>query len=107
MTGDLRLAGGSVSSGRVEVCVYGIWGTVADNFWDARDAKVACGQLGFSRKCKCIQTPINYHCRLISNDEPELRWQLKSVKKSYCSSSSLLYILHFNCILTITFTHVH
>lgn len=53
VTGDLRLAGGNgVSSGRVEVCVGEIWGTVADDFWDDRDASVVCGQLGFSRNRK-------------------------------------------------------
>ena len=32
VTGELRLAGGNgVSSGRVEVCVGGVWGTVADD----------------------------------------------------------------------------
>ena len=49
-TGELRLAGGnSVTQGRVEVCVGGVWGTVTDDFWDVRDAKVVCGQLGYSR----------------------------------------------------------
>ena len=53
VTGELRLAGGNgVSSGRVEVCVGGVWGTVADDFWDDRDASVVCGQLGFSRNRK-------------------------------------------------------
>ena len=29
MTGELRLAGGNDASGRVEVCVGGVWGTVS------------------------------------------------------------------------------
>ena len=48
-----RLVGGSVAEeGRVEVCRYGVWGTVCSNSWSVNDAKVVCGQLGYSTESK-------------------------------------------------------
>ena len=47
--GDIRLAGGTSLSGRVEVCMDGVWGTVCDDSWGSEEASVTCFQLGFSR----------------------------------------------------------
>ena len=51
--GDIRLMGGANQlEGRVEMCHDNQWGTVCDHHWDARDASVACGQLGFANRGK-------------------------------------------------------
>ena len=45
--GDIRLADGPLnSSGRVEFCHDGVWGTVCDDGWTSDEARVVCRQLG-------------------------------------------------------------
>lgn len=44
--GDVRLVGGvNITLGRVEVCLNSAWGTVCQNRFGARDAKVICRQM--------------------------------------------------------------
>ena len=47
--GTVRLVGGATSAeGTVEACFRNQWGTVCDTVWTAQNAKVVCGQLGFT-----------------------------------------------------------
>ena len=42
------VGGQSQNEGRLEVCVYGGWGTVTDDEWSTADSEVVCRQLGYS-----------------------------------------------------------
>ena len=44
--GKVRLSNGY--SGRVEVCLGGLWGTVCDDGWDIIEATIVCRQLGYN-----------------------------------------------------------
>ena len=50
--GEIRLADGNATAGRVEVCLSGVWGKVCDNHWDIREARVTCRKLGLPFQCE-------------------------------------------------------
>ena len=50
--GDVRLAGGNITAGRIELCFNATWGTVCDDLWGVEAAKVVCRQLGLSATSK-------------------------------------------------------
>ncbi len=42
--GEIRLVGGNVISGRLELCINNAWGTVCEEGFTADDAQVVCNQ---------------------------------------------------------------
>ena len=54
------LDGPAPTEGRVEVCLNGVWGSIAHDGWDTNDALVVCNKLGY------ITTGTVYHCMIRS-----------------------------------------
>jgi len=52
---EVRLVGGTLANeGRLEMKLFGIWGTVCSEYFDAEEAKVACYMLNYGYMSKCV-----------------------------------------------------
>ena len=58
----MRLVNGTTpDEGRVEVCINGEWGTACDQYWDRRETKVVCRQLGYGQDAGIFTAINNKH----------------------------------------------
>ncbi len=63
--GQIRLSGGTLLEGRVEICLNEQYGTICSVGFDRAEAQVICGQLGYSRMRKQLAGIKGYDISLI------------------------------------------
>ena len=60
--GAIRLLDGlAANSGRLEICINNVWGTVCDDLWGSMDAQVACRQLGLPSSSTYVCHSVGYY----------------------------------------------
>ncbi|KAF4788140.1 macrophage receptor MARCO isoform X2 [Turdus rufiventris] len=66
----VRLVGGE-RRGRVEIFHKGVWGTICDDGWTAREAAVVCRMLGFNRAVSAFTATagVSDHARVMFGDD--------------------------------------
>lgn len=73
--GEIRLIGGTILSGRLEVCLNNAWGTVCEEGFTADDAQVVCNQTGLPHNGRdaakphtSLYTPYSIGVNVFRND---------------------------------------
>lgn len=58
---DFRLVGGTNTSGRIEVCVGGLWGSICGDSFDDKTAVMICEKIGLKGMISLEFSSINIH----------------------------------------------
>ncbi|XP_065884217.1 scavenger receptor cysteine-rich type 1 protein M130-like isoform X2 [Dysidea avara] len=108
--GELRLSDGSVTddavTGRLEILLNGLWGTVCSRDFNLVDATVACNQLGYDNATRIFNygggqdLPINFYTiQCYGNESKLITCQYEIYPTFYCSH---LLDVGITCIRTRT-----
>ena len=95
----MRLQGGmNRFTGRVEICMDTVWGTICDNDnWDISDATVVCRQLGFSDQGLLILQQIINDCLPTMHDLHSLSHMDNLSMRKLCTNTTKVLTLSMFC----------